>query len=147
MTDPRGAAHPPPRPLPREFTHESAMTAPAEADVDLGKLAAAWAVQARDHRAAQKVYGKVSTAVIDTPTGSETHLTEETTFKAAKGQPCPLTQATNWMLARMAQRKAAGDTGGVRLELEQKAGEVTWAKVIETTIIQARAIDGTRKNK
>lgn len=126
------------------------MTATAD-DVDFGKMAAAWVVQVREHRAAQRVYGKVSAAVIDTPDGSEIHLTEETTFKAAKGQPCPLTQAINWLKARDADRKANDTTGGGRVEYDQKGGVVTWAKVVETTIKSTanagRPLDLPRKIK
>jgi len=120
-------------------------------DLNLPLLAAQWIQEVSEHRAGQRVYGKVSAGIVTTPDGSEIHLTEETTFKAAKGQPCPLAQALNWLRARDADRKKNRQTGGGKVEYDQRAGEVTWAKVIETTIksvsLRQPPLDVTRKPK
>lgn len=118
-------------------------------DLNLPLLASQWILEVSEHRAGQKVFGKVSAGIVTTPDGSEIHLTEETSFKAAKGQPCPLVQALNWLKARDADRKKNRQSGGGKVEYDQRAGEVTWAKVIETTIksvaLRQAPIDRTRK--
>jgi len=109
------------------------------APADLADLAADWVRRVAAHRAAAGVYGRVTADVIATPAGAEVHLVEETTFKAAAGRPDPLGAALGWLATQSARRSAFGSTGSGRVEFSDAGGVVTFARVVETTVIAPKA--------
>lgn len=102
-----------------------------------------WLELVTTHRRQMRAFGRVVVAVCTLPTGEQIHLTEETTFKATAGAACPLREALSWLGLQAERRQEHGLSGAGRLEFEDRAGVVTAAKVVETTVIDADFVDAT----
>ena len=107
---------------------------------DLYSIAAAWLVSVVQHRHRLGCYGKVVSTIIETPNGTELHLTEETTFKPAGGS-CPMKRAQKWVDERRREREKAGSEGKINIESDQKDGRTTFARVVEVTVIRHARLD------
>lgn len=119
------------------------MNAPCPENEGLTELLNKWLIEIRAHRKKCRAFGKVGGQIIDTPTGSELHICEETTFKPANGG-CVMEAAMKWAITQQARRKAAGVTGKFHIEGNDVAGKWTYARVVETTIIGSAGLDATR---
>lgn len=99
--------------------------------------AIAWLAAVSAHRRSQGAYGKVSIDVHDVPgKPQEIHLIEETSFRETKPLD-PLDTALAWVKAQKKEHARNGATGKFLIESTEKNGIVTWARVIETTIINS----------
>lgn len=120
---------------------------------ELVALSKEWLTKITAFRAARGMYGKVSVALIETPTATELHLIEETTFKAAptqtggskaRGKKCLLYEALEFIQRQAAERAKHFASGAIRFESEQRAGETVAVKIIETTVISRPRLDAGR---
>lgn len=105
---------------------------PALADVAGQWLRAVCAI-----RKQLRLYGRVTTFIVDTPDGVELHLHEETTFKGPG--PGSLAGALEWLRTQAARRVSMGLSGGGTLEFRDADGEVTFARVTEETVVTEAA--------
>jgi hypothetical protein len=117
---------------------------PPDAPAELVEMAVRWMAACHAHRRSCGAFGKVQSSVIDTPTGRELHLIEETTFRPGSRIPCALKAALDWFRQQSERRKAECMSGEIRLETTDKAGKPTFARVIEITIIGGAGVDVPR---
>lgn len=111
---------------------------------DLHALASDWLAKVAAHRSEHGLFGKVQSAIITTAEATELYLTEETTFKAAKGRPDPLRAALDWLGVQDQRRRSKRVTGTGRLEFDQRDGQIMTARVVEVTVISRAHVDAAR---
>lgn len=114
--------------------------------LDFTTAATRWIAEVTEHRKRIRAHGKVTTKIVDPGNGQppELHLEEETTFKPGPGLGKfrdPLDAALAWLTKSARNRAANGGNGTFRIESSDRNGIVTFARIIETTIISGGTLD------
>lgn len=99
------------------------------------ELGLAWLAAVVRHRAEHGCYGGVKLQFIETPEQIELHMVEETTFRASDECPDPLAAAREWVARQTERRRQGGVSGSCEIKHNDRRGRVTFARVIETTVV------------